>query len=318
MPAVSIIMPVYKVEKYLAECLDSVLAQTMTDFELICVNDGSPDNSQQILEEYAARDSRIQIIWQENAGPSAARNTGVRKACGDYIYYVDPDDTIEPDTLEILMENIEATHADIVVFGMDDILENPSKDAWFNYVSSPREAYYAHFNTYALLYEAGAFPFTWRNIYRREMLVKNGIEYDERLRLGEDTVYQFTAFPYARRIQFITDKLYHYRRMRKESLTKEAHEDMGKMIGTHIEMCRNIKASWQERGFWDKYEEKMFAWILNFIVPDFARTPEEVRPALAKELLEVLGDNEIYELNDYDEKLLKQVQKLAGIKRKNS
>lgn len=311
MPAISVIMPVYKVEQYLAECLDSVLAQTMKDIEIICVNDGSPDDSQAILEAYAARDPRIKVIVQENAGPSAARNTGVRQATGEYIYYVDPDDVIEPNTCEVLWQHIEATQADIVVFGMDDIIENPSTDPWFIHVSSPREVFYAAFDPYALLYEPGAFPFTWRNIYRRGMLLKHGIEYDESLRLGEDVVYQFTAFPHARRIQFIPDKLYHYRRMRKDSLTKNAHEHMFDMVMNHVDMVGNIKKAWQKKNIWQQYYEKIFCWILNFVVPDFERVEKGRRGELAAALLKVLCDRPPENMNEYDTKLYRRAVSYA-------
>lgn len=99
-PLVSIVIPVYNVELYLRECLDSVISQTYHNLEIICVNDGSPDNSLSILEEYAAKDSRIRIISQENAGISVARNTGMDVATGEYIYFLDSDDYIALEMVE--------------------------------------------------------------------------------------------------------------------------------------------------------------------------------------------------------------------------
>ena len=101
MPKISIIIPVYKVEKYLSGCLNSVLSQTFTDWEAICVNDGSPDGCDRILAEYAQKDHRIKVITQDNQGLSMARNNGLKEACGDYIYFLDSDDTIHPQCLEI-------------------------------------------------------------------------------------------------------------------------------------------------------------------------------------------------------------------------
>ena len=98
---ISIIIPIYKVEKYLQSCLDSVLAQTFKDWEAICVNDGSPDNSGKILTEYAKKDPRIKIITQNNQGPSVARNNGLKQANGKYIFFLDSDDFIHPQLLEI-------------------------------------------------------------------------------------------------------------------------------------------------------------------------------------------------------------------------
>ena len=98
----SIIIPVFNVEKYLQVCLNSVLGQTYPDWEAICVNDGSTDGSLAILEENAAKEERIKIIDQPNAGTATARNTGIRSAHGDYIFFLDSDDWLELDTLEII------------------------------------------------------------------------------------------------------------------------------------------------------------------------------------------------------------------------
>ena len=116
MPEISVIIPVYRVEKYLARCLDSVLAQTFTNFEVLCVNDGSPDHCSQILEEYQKRDSRIKILTQENSGLSAARNTGMKAAKGKYIYFLDSDDAIHPQLFEICHGIAESRGVDFVSF----------------------------------------------------------------------------------------------------------------------------------------------------------------------------------------------------------
>ena len=105
-PKISVIIPVYNVEEYLPVCLDSVLAQTFSDFEAVCVNDGSPDNSAAILEKYAKKDARIKVVSRPNGGLSAARNTGLENACGEYIYFLDSDDYIHPQLLEILYKKI--------------------------------------------------------------------------------------------------------------------------------------------------------------------------------------------------------------------
>ena len=109
MPTISVIVPVYKVEPYLRRCVDSILAQTYTDFELILVDDGSPDNCGAICDEYAEKDSRVRVIHQENRGVSAARNLGVREALGKYIAFVDSDDAIHPQMYELLVPVLDNT-----------------------------------------------------------------------------------------------------------------------------------------------------------------------------------------------------------------
>ena len=121
MPKISIIIPIYNVEKYLRRCLDSVLNQTFTDWEAICVNDGSPDNSDVILAEYAARDTRFKIVNKKNGGLSDARNAGMQVATGDYILYLDSDDFIHPQTMEIADYMAQRDNSDIVSFTYDRI-----------------------------------------------------------------------------------------------------------------------------------------------------------------------------------------------------
>ena len=121
MPAISVIIPIYNVEKYLPRCLDSVLNQTFSDWEAICVNDGSPDKSDKILEKYSSRDKRFKIVNKTNGGLSDARNAGLNKATGKYILYLDSDDFIHPQTFEILTSFADKNNADMVVFNIDDL-----------------------------------------------------------------------------------------------------------------------------------------------------------------------------------------------------
>lgn len=121
MPAISVIIPIYNVEKYLRRCLDSVKNQTFPDWEAICVNDGSPDNSAEILEEYAKKDARFKIVNKENGGLSDARNAGMAVASGKYILYLDSDDFIHPQTMKIAYSLALRDGSDIVSFTYDRI-----------------------------------------------------------------------------------------------------------------------------------------------------------------------------------------------------
>ncbi len=121
MPKVSVIVPVYNVEKYLDRCINSILHQTFTDFELILVDDGSPDNCGKICDEYARKDNRVVVIHKQNAGVSAARNTGIDKACGEYIMFVDSDDYIDAKMLEGMLSN---SSADIIFCGLQYVDTN--------------------------------------------------------------------------------------------------------------------------------------------------------------------------------------------------
>jgi len=116
-PKVSVIVPVYGVEKYLPECIESILAQTFADFELLLIDDGSPDNSGKICDEYAAKDSRVKVFHKENGGVSSARNYGLKNASGTYVAWVDPDDWVAPNYLQDFVEEAERGDFDIVACG---------------------------------------------------------------------------------------------------------------------------------------------------------------------------------------------------------
>lgn len=120
---ISIIVPVYKVEKYLEKCVDSILAQTFTDFELILVDDGSPDRSGAMCDEYAQKDSRVRVIHKENGGLSSARNAGIDVAKGRYLGFVDSDDYIAADMYELLYQEITQSQADLAICGIYDVYE---------------------------------------------------------------------------------------------------------------------------------------------------------------------------------------------------
>lgn len=126
MPTISVIIPVYNVEPFLRRCLDSLLDQTYTDWEAICVNDGSPDNSQAILEEYAKKDSRFIVIEKENGGVSSARNTGMESATGEYITFLDPDDFIHPQTFEFALTISQRHDADLFSWYKDPLFRAKS------------------------------------------------------------------------------------------------------------------------------------------------------------------------------------------------
>ena len=147
-PLVTVIIPVYNVERYLRRCLDSVLRQTFQNWHAICVNDGSPDNSLEILQEYALRDPRFEIINKKNGGLSDARNTGMKHARGEYILFLDSDDFIHDQTLELMVGAIKSKRADMVMFNFDvpfykDLkrLLNKNKDIYGLVPTSSRKVY---------------------------------------------------------------------------------------------------------------------------------------------------------------------------------
>ena len=151
---ISVVLPVYNVANYLRKCLDSLVNQTFKDFEVICVNDGSTDLSLGILEGYAVSDSRFKIITQENQGLSGARNTGIKHVQGDYVLFVDSDDWLEENALELLYEHVKGFNSDITMFKFkfyDEDTSEFSEGPFSNLEIIDPSFYTGNFNYYDVL-----------------------------------------------------------------------------------------------------------------------------------------------------------------------
>ena len=170
LPAVSVILPIYGVEKFLPACLASLQAQTFTDYELILVDDGSPDESGRICDEWAETHPNARVIHQQNQGLSGARNTGIAAARGQYLAFVDSDDLVRPTFLQILYELCEQNHADMALCGVEDVAENGAALPQPVF-SLPQPGCYSGQALLEQFYSAGAQSYTvaWNKLYRREL-----------------------------------------------------------------------------------------------------------------------------------------------------
>lgn len=222
-PKVSIIVPVYDTEAYLEQCLDSVLDQTLEDIEIICINDDSPDNSQAILERYAQKDKRIRVATKENGGLSSARNTGMKEARGNYIAFVDSDDFIAPEMMEVLYTQAEKQGADITI-GNLYLYDNQT-----GAISEYRDpALFKRLAGKTLSLEAepeligciGA----WDRIYRRTFLLKCRAEFPEGL-VYEDALFTAATLVKTNKITAVPQKLYYYRKNVPGSITEEEEKN---------------------------------------------------------------------------------------------
>lgn len=143
MPAISVIVPVYKVEPYIHKCVDSILGQTFSDIQVILVDDGSPDTCGDICEEYAKKDERVQVVHKENGGLSDARNAGIPFAKGEYVIFLDSDDYVEKDMLEYLYTNIKKARADMATCGIYEVYKDriEAQEEEEDFVCSGEEAF---------------------------------------------------------------------------------------------------------------------------------------------------------------------------------
>lgn len=213
MTTVSIIIPVYNAANSIGNCIDSVLQQNFSDYELILVDDGSSDNTPEILARYKQADARIVVIRQENAGPSAARNTGLARARGRYIQFYDSDDLVLPGALASAVARAESSNSSVVVSGWSINLQT-ERGAILNYRSLiPDDADITDtIRLFVLtsLGENGMLYNLWNKLFRADIIRKHSILFREDLRFGEDLLFSLAVFSHATTISLLPQVTYCY------------------------------------------------------------------------------------------------------------
>ena len=233
---VSIIIPVYNVEKYVGKCLDSVLNQTLKEIEIICVNDGSTDNSSKILEEYAEKDKRIIIINKQNSGLGAARNTGMEYATGEYIGFLDSDDWVHTAMYEKLYKNGKFHGSDIVMCPMlivNEINENLSDYSYYDlncFSEDFNNCVFDHKKTKDFMFKIAVNAYN--KIYRTEFIKKINAKFPEGL-IFEDNPFFYYTYLNASNLSIIRDFLYFHRINRQNSIISEADNRFFDIIKIH-------------------------------------------------------------------------------------
>lgn len=217
MPTISVIVPVYNVEKYLRCCVDSILAQTFTDIEVLLVNDGSTDGSGAICDEYAQKDSRVRVFHKANGGVSSARNLGLDEAVGKWIAFVDADDYISATLYEKIVKASADSDAVYFHFSADDgegitkiyqtklrsIEKTPRSFEGF-YIPSEGEL------RRDVFFDNSLAVFSWRALYKKSFLDKNAIRFDTQQKTGEDRIFTFRVLLKAIRIKVVDDEFGYY------------------------------------------------------------------------------------------------------------
>lgn len=205
---VSIIVPVYNVAQYLERCLDSLAGQTYRDVEIICVDDGSTDSSSALLDAYAERDERLVVVHKKNGGVSSARNEGLQRAAGRYVAFVDPDDTVELNMVELMMDALVQSGADFAVSGYWDCDENDVPQAYHGptRVDKKLEGY----QELTPMTIARRLPYSCMKMYRRSIIEQAGLRFDETIRIGEDYIFDLQYLMHSRTVYYVNEGLYHY------------------------------------------------------------------------------------------------------------
>lgn len=251
-PKVSIIVPVYNVERYLVQCLESLINQSYTNVEIICINDGSTDNSYSIISKYANRDNRIVLINQENHGLSKSRNKGIQASSGQYLMFVDSDDWINLDTCEIVVKSVVEHNADIIMWPY--IREYENKSLKKNIFKEPLIVFDAE-NTKKNIYKRLIGPTkdemskpenldslvtACMKLYKTSIIKNKSIEFVDTKKIGtEDALFNIYYFAHVHKSVFLNQFFYHYRRDNSQSLTSIYNKDLFSQWSYLYELINN-------------------------------------------------------------------------------
>ena len=269
MPKVSMIVPVYNVESYLHQCVDSLLGQTFADFEILLVNDESTDGSLAIAHAYAENDARVRVIDKPHGGLGDTRNVGISQATGEYLAFVDSDDWVEPNMLEVVYPAAKEQNADLVVF---QYIRNSPEIGVSRLCPLPHENTEA--DTKQAIFRSMLGPdvpdspwrsaemigCAWRRLYRREWFLAHQLHYyNEQEIMLEDLPVSIMAHQLAERIVVLPDALYHYR-YNPISLSTRYRPGKMEMLTRCYQLIEEFLT---EQGLAEEYHERHLAWLLR-------------------------------------------------------
>lgn len=213
----SVIVPIYNVEKYIRQCVESIINQTYRDLEIILVNDGSTDGCQKICNEYAKSDSRVIVVNKENGGLVSARKAGLKIAKGEYVTYVDGDDWIDDGAYSDMIINITSSDADVIMYGHYENIENTQTEVYYGVEPGIYDRkkmikkLYPQLIAGETFFEWKIFPAVWDMIIKRELLEKSQFDVDDDISIGEDAACKFPCLLLANKVMICEKAYYHYR-----------------------------------------------------------------------------------------------------------
>ncbi len=282
MPKVSVIVPCYNVEKYVAQCIESLVSQTLKDIEIILVDDGSPDNSGKICDKYKVRDGRIKVIHKKNGGVSAARNDGLKEASGEYVIFVDSDDYVPQNALKVLYQKAMSTSSDIVLGDVirltDDGKEEYAQLFDTTFTTSDRELIDALVAT--VLYKhycplppktGAAFGYggPWNKLVRRQLLLDHHLSFDESVKgLFDDILYSAHIMAAAKTVSYVNEAVYYYRLL-GGTITQSYKKAMPEIAGAIIAAATNFVQQYKDNAVLKEAYYAFVIRILSFSLPRY-------------------------------------------------
>ena len=281
-PVVSVIVPVYNVEQYLPQCLDSIVNQTLKNIEIICVNDSSTDNSLNILNHYAEKDPRIKVVTQPNGGAGEARNRGLSLAAGKYLSFLDSDDFFEPDMLELAYNKAVCDKADFVVFQSDQYYTDRKEFVSVPWTLREKEIPpYTPFNHRQMtdnIFKVFV-GWAWDKLYDREFVEKNHLRFQEQ-RTSNDMLFVFSGVAVAKRISVVKKVLAHQRRDAKDSLSKTRENSWHCFYDALSALRDRLKSE----GLYDELEKDYINYALHFSLWNIRTLAEPTRSRLIEKM----------------------------------
>lgn len=285
MPLVSVIIPAYNAEDYISQCLSSVLSQTLSDIEVIVVDDGSTDRTASIVEELTHRDGRIRLIRQENQCAGVARNKGMEVAEGKYLYFLDADDWIEPDSLEKLCSSAESLGSDIVV-ARSEGFDNQTGETWLiDYALNGvpfdtliRPSFYAD----RLFQRFMGWP--WDKLYRAEFIQSSGLLFQP-LRTTNDAYFVFCSLMLAGGVSCVDKVLFHHRANNRKSLEGTRSKSWHCAIEAMWAIAKKIAEQPESTRLMESYNN----WVLNYSYWSLNTLPADIADLYLEELAPALS-----------------------------
>lgn len=301
---ISIIVPVYNVEKYLKKCLDFLINQTYKNIEIICVNDGSTDNSLDILNEYANKDERIIVVNKKNGGISDARNVGISKVSGEYMMFVDSDDWVDLETCEKSLDVMVKYSVDIVLYSYVREFDNKSlskiifnEDCYFNVDDTKNKLYRRLFGLYGEELKkpenADAIVTVWGKLYKSKLIIDNNIKFVDVKTVGscEDGLFNIEVFHYVKTAYFINKTYYHYRKDNMSFTALYRHDLFNKWHNLYDAMELHITKNNLDVSFKGALNNRIAMGMIGLGLNTLAKPVSFLKKR--KELKTILKDNRI-------------------------
>lgn len=290
---ISIIIPVFNKENYLDECLISATTQTLDDIEIVCVNDGSTDNSQKILEKYSSEDSRIKIIKQDNHGPGYARNEGLKIAGGEYIFFLDADDWIEKDTLEKLYDDAKKNDSQLVLFNALEHLPDNQFRKRIYYSEDIPNTFDFHQKKDIVM---NNFLIVCTKLHKNEFIKENHLAFSD-TGLFEDVFFHIKSMIRAKKVSYVNEIFYNYRRT--ETNTRQSKSIQNKKSHEFLQVLDEIKVFLTQEQVYQQLEENYVNFKLTELKNLFENNEDK------KEFFDLLKDD--FDKNVINEGLLKNI-----------